>query len=33
VHKLLVSPASRLALVLGKAVSSDFRGIVQTVVI
>jgi len=33
VHKLLVSPASRIALVLGKAVSSDFRGLVQTVVI
>jgi ABC-2 type transport system permease protein len=33
VHKLLVSPASRMALVVGKAISSDFRGIVQTVVI
>jgi ABC-2 type transport system permease protein len=33
VHKLLVSPASRLALVLGKAVSADFRGLVQTAVI
>jgi anaerobic selenocysteine-containing dehydrogenase len=33
VHKLLVSPASRLALLLGQAVASDFRGIVQTVVI
>src|ERR1022692_3582829 len=33
VHKLLVSPAGRLALVLGKAVSADFRGLVQTAVI
>jgi ABC-2 type transport system permease protein len=33
VHKLLVSPASRLALVFGKAVSAGFRGSVQTVVI
>ncbi|HUK00758.1 MAG TPA: ABC transporter permease [Steroidobacteraceae bacterium] len=33
VHKMLVSPASRMALVLGKAISSDFRGLVQTVVI
>lgn len=33
VQKLLVSPASRLALVLGKAISADFRGVVQAVVI
>jgi ABC-2 type transport system permease protein len=33
VHKLRVSPASRMALVLGKAVSADFRGFVQTAVI
>jgi ABC-2 type transport system permease protein len=33
VHKLLVSPASRGALVFGKAVSSGFRGVVQAVVI
>jgi ABC-2 type transport system permease protein len=33
VQKLLVSPASRLALVLGKAVSADFRGLVQAAVI
>ncbi len=33
VHKLLVSPASRAALVFGKAVSSGFRGITQAVVI
>src|SRR5579883_3082760 len=33
VHKLLVSPAYRGALVLGKAVSAGFRGIVQTVII
>jgi ABC-2 type transport system permease protein len=33
VHKLLVSPASRGALVVGKAVSAGFRGLVQAVVI
>jgi ABC-2 type transport system permease protein len=33
VHKLLVSPASRIALVLGKAFSADFRGVVQALVI
>lgn len=33
VHKLLVSPASRVSLVLGKAVAAGFRGIVQAVVI
>lgn len=33
VHKLLVSPAPRAALVFGKAVSSGFRGVVQAVVI
>lgn len=33
VHKLLVSPASRSSLIIGKAISADFRGIVQTVVI
>src|SRR6202166_1822644 len=33
VHKLLVSPAPRSALVFGKAVSSGFRGVVQAVVI
>jgi ABC-2 type transport system permease protein len=33
VHKLLVSPASRWSLVLGKAVAADFRGLVQAVVI
>ena len=33
VHKLLVSPASRVALVLGKAVSAGFRGIVQGVIV
>jgi ABC-2 type transport system permease protein len=33
VHKLLVSPASRSALVLGKALSSGFRGLVQAVII
>lgn len=33
VHKLLVSPAYRAALVLGKAVSAGFRGIVQAVII
>ena len=33
VHKLLVSPASRGSLIIGKAISADFRGLVQTVVI
>jgi ABC-2 type transport system permease protein len=33
VHKLLVSPASRASLIVGKAISADFRGLVQTVVI
>ena len=33
VHKLLVSPAQRSALVLGKAVSAGFRGVVQAVII
>jgi len=33
VHKLLVSPATRGALVFGKAVSSTFRGLVQAVIV
>jgi ABC-2 type transport system permease protein len=33
VHKLLVSPAYRSALVLGKAISAGFRGVVQAVFI
>ena len=33
VHKMLVSPARRVSLVFGKAVSAGFRGIVQTAVI
>jgi len=33
IHKLLVSPASRSALVVGKALSSGFRGLVQAVII
>jgi ABC-2 type transport system permease protein len=33
IHKLLVSPASRSALVLGKAFSSGFRGLVQAGII
>ncbi len=33
VHKLLVSPAPRLALVFGKAVAAGFRGVIQAVVI
>lgn len=33
VQKLLVSPANRLSLVFGKAISADFRGIVQAIVI
>ena len=33
VHKLLVSPAKRVSLVLGKAVSAGFRGVVQAIII
>ena len=33
VHKLLVSPAYRGALVFGKAISAGFRGLVQTLII
>jgi ABC-2 type transport system permease protein len=33
VHKLLVSPAHRFSLVIGKAVSAGFRGAVQTFII
>ncbi|MGB7081047.1 MAG: ABC transporter permease [Candidatus Acidiferrales bacterium] len=33
VHKLLVSPAHRASLVIGKAVSAGFRGLVQTFII
>jgi ABC-2 type transport system permease protein len=33
VHKLLVSPAPRSALVFGKAVSAGFRGVIQALVI
>ena len=33
IHKLMVSPAHRMSLVLGKAVSSGFRGIVQVIII
>jgi len=33
IHKLLVSPASRGALVFGKAVAAGFRGIVQAAII
>ena len=33
VHKLLVSPARRISLVFGKAVSAGFRGLVQATVI
>jgi ABC-2 type transport system permease protein len=33
VHKLLVSPAPRSALVLGKAISSGFRGLIQASII
>jgi ABC-2 type transport system permease protein len=33
VHKLLVSPAKRVSLVLGKGVSAGFRGVVQAVII
>jgi len=33
VQKLLASPASRISLIFGKAISADFRGIVQAAVI
>ena len=33
IHKLLVSPAHRSSLVIGKAVSAGFRGLVQTFII
>lgn len=33
IHKLLVSPAHRVSFVLGKAISSGFRGVVQCVII
>jgi ABC-2 type transport system permease protein len=33
VHKLLVSPASRVSLIVGKAISADFRGVVQAGVV
>ena len=33
VHKLLVSPANRSALIIGKAISASFRGLVQAAVI
>jgi ABC-2 type transport system permease protein len=33
IHKLLVSPANRGALVVGKAVAAGFRGLVQAVII
>ncbi|MCL5277470.1 MAG: ABC transporter permease [Deltaproteobacteria bacterium] len=33
IHKLLVSPARRMSLVFGKAISSGFRGVAQVVVI
>jgi ABC-2 type transport system permease protein len=33
VHKLLVSPAHRSALIVGKAISASFRGLVQATVI
>lgn len=33
VHKLLVTPASRTALVLGKAVAAGLRGLVQAIVV
>ena len=33
IHKLMVSPAHRISLVLGKAVSSGFRGVVQVIII
>ena len=33
IHKLLVTPASRGALVFGKAISAGFRGLVQAVIV
>lgn len=33
VHKLLVSPALRISLVFGKALSAGFRGIIQAIII
>jgi ABC-2 type transport system permease protein len=33
VHKLLVSPAYRASLVLGKAISAGFRGLIQVIII
>ena len=33
VHKLLVSPAHRLSLVIGKALSAGFRGLVQAIIV
>lgn len=33
IHKLLVSPAHRVAFVLGKAISSGFRGVIQCAII
>ena len=33
IHKLLVSPSPRSALVFGKAISSGFRGLVQAVIV
>jgi ABC-2 type transport system permease protein len=33
VHKLLVTPASRVALVLGKAIAAGLRGLVQAIVV
>lgn len=33
IHKLLVSPAHRVSLVIGKAISAGFRGVVQTFII
>jgi ABC-2 type transport system permease protein len=33
VHKLLVTPASRIALVLGKAIAAGLRGLVQAIVV
>ncbi len=33
IHKLLVSPAYRGALVFGKAISAGFRGVIQTIII
>ncbi len=33
VHKLLVTPASRIALVLGKAIAAGLRGLIQAIVV